>query len=91
MNEFLLEPDIAIAHELGHAYGLPHVTESWDLLHPGEIDCQQSLSTEQLERIQAATATLAYEVPPEALSLTDRAAEFVSAVRDLVVDASAGQ
>ena len=53
VNEFLLEPDIAIAHEVGHAYGLPHVAEAGNLLHPGEITCQQSLSTAQLEHILA--------------------------------------
>jgi len=52
VNEFLLEPDIAIAHEVGHAYGLPHVAEPGNLLHPGEIDCRQSLSAAQLERIR---------------------------------------
>jgi hypothetical protein len=52
VNAFLLDPDIAIAHEIGHAYGLPHVAEPGNLLHPGEITCQQSLSPAQLEHIQ---------------------------------------
>jgi hypothetical protein len=84
VNEFLVDPDIAIAHELGHAYGLPHVTEAGNLLHPGEIACQQSLSSAQLERIQATTAALASEVDLESLSLTERAGDFVSAVRSLL-------
>jgi hypothetical protein len=57
VNEFLLQPDIAIAHEVGHAYGLPHAAEAGNLLHPGEIDCQQSLSTAQLERIYDAPSS----------------------------------
>jgi hypothetical protein len=89
VTAYQLEPDIVVAHEVGHAYGLPHVTESGNLLRPGEFDCQQSLSAAQLARVQAAGA-VADGVSADA-SLTDHAADFVSAVRSVLVDASAGQ
>jgi hypothetical protein len=82
----LSEPDVVIAHELGHTYGLAHTLEIGNLLHQGETDCWLELSSSQLDEIRLATGAIAHvEGGVEAMSLTSRAGEFVGALRDLVL------
>lgn len=40
--------DLTLAHELGHAAGLPHVSERHNLLHDGAFRCVPGLDGEQL-------------------------------------------
>jgi hypothetical protein len=86
VETFLDEPDIVIAHELGHTYGLVHTVDVGNLLHQGETDCWLALSTSQLDEIRLATGPIAHaQGGVEAMSLTSRAGEFVGAVRDMVL------
>jgi hypothetical protein len=78
----LPEPDVAMAHELAHTYGLPHVQDAGNLLHQGSFECTLSLTDPQLERIRSALAGAAGRGPGiAALSLTNRAGDFVQAIR----------
>jgi hypothetical protein len=82
VNRALPEPDIPMAHELAHTYGLPHVQDAGNLLHQGSFECTLSLTDPQLERIRSALAGAAGRGPGiAALSLTNRAGDFVQAIR----------
>ncbi len=52
-------PDIVIAHEVGHAYGLIHTMTNGNLMNQGEINCHLALSSPQLAQIDKATQRLA--------------------------------
>jgi hypothetical protein len=83
--KYLAQPDIAIAHEIGHAYGLAHVTQTGNLLHQGEVTCTLSLDVTQLERVRQATSAFGHEAGGiESYSLTSRAGEFVLAIESLL-------
>jgi hypothetical protein len=83
IRQVLSAPDVAMAHELGHAYGLAHVNEAGNLLQQGLTSCQVSLEASQLGQIQRVTSALTQAQGIESRSLTDRAADFVRAVRNL--------
>jgi hypothetical protein len=86
--DFILrDPDVVIAHEFGHAYGLEHVDNTDNLMNPEAVDCNQSLSSSQLSMIEKQTslagnllATGRY-APHELLSFTHRAPEILSILR----------
>jgi hypothetical protein len=80
VNTYLEVPDVAIAHEIGHAYGLLHVPTSGNLLNQGDIDCDLELDDTQLGRVKQAAGGVAHGLGIESFSLTSRAAEFVSVV-----------
>jgi hypothetical protein len=80
----LENPDIVMAHEIGHTYGLVHTVDVGNLLHQGETDCWLELNSSQLEEIRLATGAIAHTGGVEALSLTTRAGEFVTAVKELL-------
>jgi hypothetical protein len=93
LTDFLLrEPDIVVAHEFGHAYGLPHLEPGdsgygTNLMDPDASECDLSLRSDQLTTIEQATAaygdvldTSRYQ-GPEILSFTDRAPEIMEIVR----------
>jgi len=84
VDQYLSYPDVAIAHEVGHAYGLAHVDTSGNPLHQGEIDCQLGLDTSQLDRIRIAAAALSDTVDLESLSLTSRGGALVADLRRLM-------
>lgn len=82
VRRFDVVPDIVIAHEVGHAYGLVHVSDDDNLLNQGLIDCWLSLSNDQLNVVRESTARFAHTLAlgPDQVSLTNRAAEFVQAL-----------
>lgn len=90
--DFVLpEPDMVIAHEFGHAYGLEHLEEipsnEDNLMYPVVNECNQSLDSSQLTAIEEATTrygnTLlaAHDDPLGFLSFTHRAGEILDIVR----------
>ncbi len=93
LTDFLLrEPDIVVAHEFGHAYGLPHLQPGdsgygTNLMDPSASDCDLSLRSDQLTTIEQATAAYGDLLDPghyqgsEILSFTDRAPEILEIVR----------
>jgi len=83
IDRYLAYPDIAIAHEVGHAYGLVHTMTPGNLLDQGDITCNLTLDTDQLGAIDQSSLT-ADSVDVESLSLTARARSFVQAVERLV-------
>jgi hypothetical protein len=86
----LKEPDMVIAHELGHAYGLEHVSTDQsnksNLMYPVAGTCQ-SLSLSQLSTIENSTARYGnsllatYDNPLDFLSFEHRAPEILEIVR----------
>jgi len=84
VKTYLSEPDIVMAHEIGHTHGLVHTTDIGNLLHQGETNCWLELDSSQLEEIRVATGAIAHDAGVEALSLTSRAGEFVNAVRGML-------
>ncbi len=48
--------DLTLAHELGHAAGLPHSSAPGDLMIPGPLRCVPGLDTSQLRRLEALSA-----------------------------------
>jgi hypothetical protein len=84
-------PDMVVAHEFGHAYGLEHLTsDSSNLMYPTVNECNQSLNTSQLSTIEKATAKYGnsllatHDDPLAFLSFEDRAAEILDIVRKRV-------
>jgi hypothetical protein len=85
VHQFFSAPDVAIAHEVGHAYGLTHVPgEGTNLMNPAVGACSLPLDEGQLEKVAAATRAIALGMDAEAASLTDRAGEFVTALHRFV-------
>jgi hypothetical protein len=86
----LKEPDMVIAHEMGHAYGLEHTSTDTsnksNLMYPVAGTCQ-SLNTTQLSTIEKATAKYGnsllatYDNPLDFLSFEHRAAEILDITR----------
>jgi hypothetical protein len=84
-------PDMVIAHEFGHAYGLEHVSsDTTNLMYPSVNRCNQSLNLSQLSTIEKATAKYGnsllatHDDPLAFLSFEDRAAEILDIVRQRV-------
>jgi hypothetical protein len=94
-TDFLLkEPDIVVAHEFGHAYGLAHVEQGYtgyytNLMQPSAEDCDLSLDSSQLATIERNTARygdLLLPGPgratgPELVSFIHRAPEILATMR----------
>jgi hypothetical protein len=99
--DFVLpEPDIVIAHEFGHAYGLEHLTassESGNLMYPTANQCNQSLNLSQLSAIEQAAARYGnsllatHDDPLAFLSFEDRAAEILDIVRSRIARETAAE
>lgn len=94
----LSQPDVVIAHELGHAYGLEHVDPADygnNLMIPTATKCTLSLNSSQLTTIEAATARYGNVLDDaslrglELLSFVHRAPEIMRIVAARV--ANAGQ
>ena len=93
LTDFILkEPDIVVAHEFGHAYGLSHVEKSYpgyytNLMQPTASDCDLSLDSSQLATIEQNTARYGDVIldsrlqGPELVSFIDRAPEIMATVR----------
>lgn len=79
-------PDVVVAHEVGHAYGLIHVPGSGtNLMNPSASGCSPPLDDGQLDEVAAATRAIAHgELGAESVSLTTRAGDFVTAVHRFV-------
>lgn len=80
VRRVLREPDIVIAHEVGHAYGLVHRDETDNLMNQGTLDCRLSLNAAQLDRVEQATRRVAH-APAPSTGTDARAAEIVRQVR----------
>jgi hypothetical protein len=87
----LSEPDMVVAHEFGHAYGLEHIqSDKTNLMYPVVNECNQSLNSSQLTTIEQATTkygnTLlaAHDDPLGFLSFEHRAGEILDIVRKRV-------
>jgi hypothetical protein len=101
LTDFVLrEPDIVIAHEVGHAYGLEHLDPAAygpNLMNPTATVCDLPLNLTQLSTIEQATARYgnvldASKYPgPEILSFTNRAPEIINIVRARVAKLALAQ
>ena len=93
VTDFVLpEPDVVIAHEVGHAYGLEHLQpkvsgKGDNLMNPTASVCDLPLNSSQLTTIEQETAKYGNVLDaskydgPEFLSFTDRAPEILDIVR----------
>jgi hypothetical protein len=93
LTEFVLpEPDMVIAHEVGHAYGLEHQAplvagKGDNLMNPSATYCNLPLTQTQLATVEQATARYGNVLDaskydgPEFLSFTSRAPEIINIVR----------
>jgi hypothetical protein len=85
-------PDVVIAHEFGHAYGLEHTKEGKPvtLMTQGLKECAVSLDLTQLSTIEKSTArygnvlTASRYSPLDFLSFNHRASEITSILRDRI-------
>jgi hypothetical protein len=94
LTDFVLpEPDVVIAHEMGHAYGLVHVDASVEhdnLMNPVAQGCSMSLDLAQLSTIEKVTASFGNVLDPsrydplQFLSFTDRAQEILNIMKDRI-------
>jgi hypothetical protein len=80
-EEVLDSPDVVMAHEVGHAYGLLHTLTSDNLMTQGKVACDLGLDSEQLERVRTSLLAQAHARSAESLSLTTRTVELTAAVR----------
>ncbi len=94
-TDFMLEqPDVVVAHEFGHAYGLEHVDPPpANLMNPASGACNVPLDSSQLTTIEEAAArygnlTLGKYHGPAILSFTDRAPEILDIVAKRVAAAA---
>ena len=91
LTDFILkEPDIVVAHEFGHAYGLEHLEVEYygeNLMNEGAEACDLALDASQLGTIEEQTARYGNVLGatrhrgPELLSFTDRAPEILRIMR----------
>lgn len=59
-NRLLGDPDSLVAHEVGHAYGLPHLETFGNLMHPSEFQlCAGGLDDAQLSVVSEGLAPAA--------------------------------
>lgn len=100
LTDFLLPaPDIVVAHEFGHAYGLEHLEPAdygANLMNPSADECDLALNGSQLTTIEQRTAAFGNLLGMgryrgvELLSFTDRAREILDIMRGRVATAAAG-
>ena len=91
LTDFVLpEPDMVIAHEVGHAYGLEHLelaNYGANLMNRSPTACDLPLNSTQLTTIEQATAQYGNVLDaskydgPEFLSFINRAPEIIDIVR----------
>jgi hypothetical protein len=90
LTDFALpEPDIVIAHEVGHAYGLEHLEADLygsNLMNPSAIRCNLPLNSDQIDTIEAQTARYGNRLDGdpkgiEMLSFNHRAQSIIDIVR----------
>lgn len=65
VKKVLREPDIVIAHEVGHAYGLVHVADPDDLMNTESAQCSLELDADQLATIRASAEAITTAATPE--------------------------
>lgn len=98
LTDFLLPaPDIVVAHEFGHAYGLEHLEPAdygANLMNPTANECDLALNASQLTTIEQRTAAFGNLLGvgkyhgAELLSFTDRAQEILDLMRGRVAAAA---
>lgn len=82
LNYMMKYPDIVVAHEFGHCYGLIHTSVESNLMYGTALSCDESLNASQLTTIEQNTARygnvidLSVYKPLEFLSWNHRAPEM---------------